>query len=374
MANQRAEEMRKRGIDVLSLTVGEPDFPTPQHVKDACVRALAENKTKYTASAGILELREAIAEKSRRENGIPADAARTLVSPTKHALFVSFMATLEAGDEVLLPDPGFVSYAPQVRFFGGVPVYVPLREENDFSIDAEDLAAAVTRKTKLILLCSPSNPTGMVDEPEQVKAVVDLAVDRDLLIVSDEIYEKVLYEGRHVSPASLPGGAERTITINGLSKSFAMTGWRSGWLHAPDPVFSAIARIQTQTITQVPTMVQWASLAALQGPQDSVKAGVAEFRARRDLVVAEAKNTPGWTLRTPKGAFYAWPGLDVGVDGDTYAKFLLEEARVAVVAGSAFGPSGTNRIRISYATSRERLKEAFERIRAAMPKLQSLAK
>lgn len=366
MAAQKAEEMRRKGVDVISLTVGEPDFNTPDHVKAAAKRALDDNFTKYTASAGIPELREVIAEKSYRENKIATDAAHTLVTPTKHALFASLFATVDPGDEVLLPDPCFVSYAPQVKLCGGVPVWVPLRKENAYSINAADVEAKVTKKTKMLMLCSPSNPTGMTDDEAELKSVVEVAQERDFLLLSDEIYEHILYEGRHVSPASLPGGADRTITINGLSKSFAMTGWRMGWLHAPSPVFEAIARLQTQTITQVTSFVQKASLDALRGPQDSVEKMRKEFQARRDLIVKEIEKTPGLSILKPKGAFYAWPEIDLGITGDQFADFLLDQAHVAVVPGSGFGPSGKNHVRLSYGTSRDRLVEAFRRIRKAV--------
>ncbi len=369
MASQKADEMRRQGIDVISLTVGEPDFPTPAHIKDAAKRALDEDFTKYTASAGILELREAIADKSRRENQIPTDAAHTLVTPTKHALFASIMAVVEPGDEVLITDPCFVSYAAQIRLMGGTPVYVPLRKEANYSIRAEDVRARVTKKTKLLMLCSPNNPTGMLDEPAEIKGIVDVAVDKDFLLLSDEIYEKLVYEGRHVSPASLHGGAERTITINGLSKSFAMTGWRVGWLHAPDPLFKPIANLQTQTITQVTSFVQKASIEALRGPQESVEKMKQEFQARRDLVVQEVAKTSGMSILKPAGAFYAWPELDYGMGADAFADLLLEKAHVAVVSGTAFGPSGKNHVRMSYATSRTKIQEAFRRLRDVVPTL-----
>jgi aspartate aminotransferase len=259
-----------------------------------------------------------------------------------------------------------------VKLAGGTPVWVPLRKENAYGIQAADVAKLVTKKTKLLMLCSPNNPTGMTDDARELKAIVDLANEKDFLIVSDEIYEKILYEGKHVSPASLPGGADRTITINGLSKTFAMTGWRTGWLHAPSPIFEAIAKIQTQTITQVTSFVQKASLAAFEPGMDAaVTAMVQEFRARRDLVVEEVKRTPGLTMTTPTGAFYAWPRFDAAVTSDQMAEILLDRAHIAVVAGSAFGPSGDSYLRLSYATNREKLQEAFRRIREILPQIGS---
>lgn len=365
-ASQRAQDLRAQGVDVISLTVGEPDFPTPDHIKQAAKVALDEDFTHYTPSAGIPELRRAIAERSQRENRIPADAAHTLVTPTKQGLFMSLMALLEPGDEVLIPDPSFVSYVPQARLMGAVPVPVPLSKENEFGLDADTLASLVSNKTKLLMLCSPSNPTGMMDSPQAVKAAVDLANDHDFWILSDEIYDRIVYEGRVVSPASLPGGAERTITLNGFSKAYAMTGWRVGWLHAPDPVFGGIAKIQTQSITHVTSICQKAALAALQGPQGDVDRMVAAFRRRRDLVVEEIDKTPGLSMATPKGAFYAWPRFDFDVDADAFAEFLLDKAHVAVVSGLAFGQQGRKYVRVSYAAPDASLHSAFERIRVAL--------
>lgn len=366
LMSQRADELRRKGIDVISLAVGEPDFPTPDHIKDAAKRALDENFTRYTPSAGIPELREAVAEKSRRENGIPCEAKDVIVTPTKMGLFASILATVNPGDEVILTDPCFVSYAPQVRFAGGVPVYVPLRAEEGYSIRADDVAKHISKKTKLIVLCSPSNPTGGLDDPQELRGVVDLAVDHDISILSDEIYEKILFEGHHVSPASLPGGAERTITLNGLSKSFAMTGWRIGWIVAPPAYGPALAKIQTQSITQITSFVQKAGVAALQGPQDSVAKMVQEFRARRDLVIRELRHLPGWTAATPQGAFYLWPRFSQKSTSADLCDALLDTAHVALVPGSAFGPGSDQNVRISYATGRDKLTEAFRRIRGAL--------
>lgn len=374
LVNQKADELRRKGIDVLSLAIGEPDFNTPEHVKEAAKRAIDDNFTRYTPSAGIPELREAIAEKSRRDNKIPCDAKHIVVSPTKLGLFASVGALVNPGEEVLLTDPCFVSYAPQVRFAGGVPVYVPLSADNGYSIRAADVAEKITKKTKLIMLCSPSNPTGGTDDPDEIRGVVELANDHDFAIISDEIYEKILYEGRHVSPASLPGGAERTITINGLSKSFAMTGWRIGWMIAEGRILDAIAKIQTQSITHITSFVQKASVAALNGPQEPVKRMVDEFRTRRDLLMKEVKTVPGWTSTTPKGAFYLWPRFDQDMTSQEMCNYLLEDAHVALVPGSAFGPGSDRNLRISYAASAAKLAEAMRRIRESLHRLEKRAK
>jgi aspartate aminotransferase len=370
LVNQKADELRRKGIDVISLAVGEPDFNTPDFVKEACKKAIDENFTRYTPSPGIPELREAIAKKSRDDNQIPCKAGDVIVSPTKLGLFAAVSSLVNPGEEVLLTDPCFVSYAPQVKFNGGTPVYVPLSADNNWGIRADDVAERITKKTKLIMLCSPSNPTGGIDDPAELKAIVDLANDHDFAIISDEIYEKLVYEGRHVSPASLPGGYERTITINGLSKSFAMTGWRIGWVIAPEPFYTPISKIQTQSITHITSFVQKAAVTAIQGPQDSVRNMRDEFKARRDLLLNEIKTIPGWSATRPAGAFYLWPTFNQKMTSVELCNYLLEEAHVALVPGSAFGPASDRNVRISYAASTAKLTEAMRRIRDAMQRLE----
>ncbi|MEK6987973.1 MAG: pyridoxal phosphate-dependent aminotransferase, partial [Candidatus Thermoplasmatota archaeon] len=240
-------EMKGRGEKVLSLSVGEPDFPTPAHIVDAAKKALDEGFTKYTPSTGIKELREAIAEKSVQENQIPAKPENVLVAPTKHTLYMACTALLEAGDEALIPDPGWVSYAPMVQLAGAKPVPVRAADEDGFVPTPEAVAEAITPRTRLIMLNSPSNPAGSVYPRATIRGLCDLAKDHDLVVVSDEIYEKILYEGEHVSPASLDGMFDRTVTANGFSKTYAMTGWRLGWLVAPKPIFEQIAKVQEHT-------------------------------------------------------------------------------------------------------------------------------
>ena len=373
LVNQKADELRRKGVDVISLAVGEPDFNTPEHVKEACKRAIDDNFTRYTPSPGIPELRDAIAQKSRRDNGIPAEGKHVIVSPTKLGLFAAVSSLCNPGEEVLLTDPCFVSYGPQVRFAGGNPVYVPLSAKDDWSIKADDVAAKITKKTKAIMLCSPSNPTGGIDDPDELRGVVELAQDHDFAIISDEIYEKILYEGKHVSPASLPGGWERTITINGLSKSFAMTGWRIGWVLCPEPFYTPISKIQTQSITHITSFVQKAGVTALNGPQESVLAMRDEFKARRDLLLNEIKTIPGWTSTVPKGAFYLWPQFSQKMTSQEMCTYLLEDAHVALVPGSAFGPGSDRNVRISYAASRKTLTEAMRRIRDSLQRLEKKA-
>jgi aspartate aminotransferase len=366
----RAAELKRQGVDIVSLSVGEPDFDTPQHVKDACKKALDENFTHYTQSPGIPELREAIAAKSVKENGIECQAKHVLVTPTKMALFASALAFLEPGDEVLITDPSFVSYAPIITFAGGKPVWVPLRDEDPMTIRAADVAERITNKTKMVWLCSPGNPTGHVDDPAEVRGIVELAQDHGLLILSDEIYEKMQYDGKPFSPASL--AFDRTLTVNGLSKSHAMTGWRAGWLVADSPLFEPVARIQSQSITHIPSFIQKAMVAAVTGPQEPVAHMAKEFIARRKLVMDLVARSEHLEAATPRGAFYIWPKYDVPFESLDVAKHLLEKHRVAVVPGSAFGPSGSHRLRLSYGAPAKTLEEGFRRMEAGFDELKKM--
>src|SRR3990172_2365123 len=296
-------EMKRRGQKILSLAIGEPDFPTPAHIVDAAKKALDADFTKYTPAAGIRELREAIAEKSVRENRIPATPENVLVAPTKHTLFMTCMALLDTGDEAIIPDPGWVSYAPMVTLAGAKPVPVRAADEDGFVPTPDAVSKAITRRTRLLLLNSPSNPAGSVYSRSQTKALADLAADHDLTVVSDEIYEKILYDGEHVSPAPLDNMFDRTVTVNGFSKTYAMTGWRLGWLVAPSPLFKEISKVQEHTITCATAFAQKAGVAALNGPTASLEAMVAEFRSRRDLVLRELENVDRATTHRPNGAF-----------------------------------------------------------------------
>jgi aspartate aminotransferase len=355
-------ESKAQGKTILSLAIGEPDFPTPAHIVDAAKRALDAGFTKYTPAAGIRELREAIAEKSRTENRIPAKPENVLVAPTKHTLFMTCMALLDSGDEAILPDPGWVSYGPMVTLAGARPVPVRASDEDGFVPTADAVAEAITPRTRLLLLNSPSNPGGSVYSRAQTKALADLAADHDLILVSDEIYEKILYQGEHVSPASLDGMFDRTVTVNGFSKTFSMTGWRLGWLVAPPPLFKEIAKVQEHTITCATAFVQKAGVAALTGPTAPLEAMVKEFRARRDLVLKELSKIPGISTYPPSGAFYVFPKIDGMEDSAALCERILEEASVAVTPGSAFGSAGEGHIRLSYAASRDTIAESVRRI------------
>jgi len=367
-------QMRKEGKKVISFTVGEPDFETPRHIVDACIDALNAGMTKYIDAPGLPELREAIAEKSVRENGIPCEASNVLVAPTKHCLFEALLTTVNPGDEVLIPDPAWVSYVPFVLMAEGIPVPVKLLEGHDFRMTPEEVAKHITPKTKAIMMNSPSNPCGSVNTPEDIKGIADLAIDHDLLVITDEVYEKIIFDGRkHLSIASLPGMFDRTITVNGFSKSYSMTGWRLGWVVAPEPIFSGMSRVQQTTITHPPTFIQKAGVAALKGPTTMLDAMVKEFQKRRDIVDRCLKETDHVSAPKPQGAFYAFVRFDEKVtstmNDEEIALYLANEAGAVTTPGISFGPSGKGHVRLSFATSTAEVEKGMAGIKAAMEKL-----
>ncbi|MEA3189836.1 MAG: aspartate aminotransferase [Thermoplasmata archaeon] len=374
--NNLVAQKRAKGIDMVSFNIGEPDFDTPQHVKEAAIAALRAGRTKYTPGAGIPELRAAIADAERKDNGIPCTARHVVVTPAKHGIFLSLQATTQQGDEVLLPDPAWVSYEPIVQWAHATPVPVPILADDGFRMRPEAVAERITRKTKAIILNSPSNPTGGVNTPEDVRGIVELAIDHDLWVISDEIYQKLLYDGRHVSAAALPGGWERTFTVNGLSKSFAMTGWRTGWVVAPDAAVAEVDKLQSQSLTHITSFAQDGALAAVAGPQDSVAAMRDEYRRRRDLMVAGLNALPGVSCPTPAGAFYCFARFDPrqwgGLLDDALAMGMLERADVAVTPGLAFGARGASHVRLSYATHPDRIREGLRRLGAWQKELRSV--
>ena len=368
MANME-RELKAKGVQVISFALGEPDFDTPRHITDAAVEAMNKGFTHYTAPKGIPELRQAIADKSKSENGIPCTADDVMVTPTKLGLYEAIMAFIDSGDEVILPDPGWVSYVPMVNLAGGKAVNVKLEEKDDFRMTPELVAGAVTPKTKMIVLNSPSNPTGTVMTEADFKGIADIAKDKDLLVLTDEIYEKLVYEGKHVSIAAIPGMYERTITLNGFSKSYAMTGWRIGWLVAPKPLLKEIDKIQQHSLTCCVSFVQKGALAALNGPQKCVEDMKAEFRKRRDYVLERMKKSKFFQCRKPSGAFYVWPRYNIKKPSLELAEYLLDKAHVGMTPGSAFGDAGEGYIRISYANSIENLKKGLDQVEDAMGKL-----
>jgi aspartate aminotransferase len=362
-------KLRKEGIDVISFALGEPDFDTPRHIIEAAFEALNAGYTHYTPTDGLPELREAIAEKSRNENNISCDASNVMVTPTKFGLFTTIVALVNHGDEVILSDPAFVSYFQVIDFVDGKPVPVKTSQENDFRLLPEDVAEAITPKTKAILLNTPCNPTGTVTTKEDLKGIADLACDHDLFVLSDEIYEKIIYEGEHHSIAALDNMFERTITVNGFSKAYAMTGWRLGWVVASEKILKEVRKIQQHSITCAVSFGQKAAVEALRGTQEPVDKMVSEFRTRRDLIVRKINSIPGLSCNMPAGAFYAFARFDYDMSSIDFASYLLEEAHVAVTPGASFGPSGEGHVRFSYAASRNNIIEGLDRVNKAVEKL-----
>ncbi|WP_027459459.1 pyridoxal phosphate-dependent aminotransferase [Deinococcus murrayi] len=362
----RALELRRAGADVLSLSVGEPDFETPPHVRAAGIAAIEAGHTRYTPVSGLPELREAVSAKFARENGLeyPPDAV-TVTSGGKQALFNALFALLDPGDEVLIPAPSWVSYPEMVALMGAVPVAVPTRAEAGFVLDPEDLAARVTPRTRLVVLNSPGNPTGAVYPAPVLEAVADLARRRGLWLLSDEIYEHLVYEAEHVSPARF--APERTLTVNGASKAYAMTGWRIGYAGGPREWIAAMNALQSQSTTGACTVSQHAALAALTEHAATarfVAEARAAYRERRDVLVA-GLNALGLTTPTPQGAFYVLPDITrLHPDELEASRLLLERGGVAVVPGTDFGAPG--RVRLSYAVGPGTLREALRRIEAVL--------
>ena len=360
----RAKQLEREGHDVIHLEIGEPDFDTPAHICDAAADAMRAGHTHYCASAGLPELREAAAEQLARTRGVPIRPENVLVANgAKPFLFFTVLATCNPGDEVVYPDPGFPIYESAIRWVGATPVPLPLHEERDFVFDPAELEARLSPRTKLVVLNSPQNPTGGVTGREDLAAAAKLIGRTDAWVLSDEVYSEMLYEGEFASIATEPGMLERTIVLDGFSKTFAMTGWRCGYAAVPELLVEPLVRFFVNATSCVPPFVQLAGVAALEGPRDDVVAMMAEFRERRALVVAGLNALPGVTCRTPRGAFYAFPNVSgTGFGADELARRLLDESGVAVLAGSAFGRVGKDNLRLSYANSRENLGRALERM------------
>ena len=357
----RAQALEAQGKKVVHLEIGEPDFDTPRFIRKAAADALEAGFTHYGPSAGLPEFRRLIAEQWGRDRSIPCDADNVVVTPgAKPNMFFAMLALLEEGDEVLHPSPGFPIYESVANFLNARTIPLVLREKNGFDLDVRDLESKLTSRTRLLVLNSPHNPTGAVLKPETVEAVAALARKHDFWILSDEIYGRTLYEGRHLSIASLPGMAERTIVLDGFSKTFAMTGWRLGFGIMEKQLAKHIARLMTNSNSCTATFVQKAGLAALSGPQAEMHAMVEEFRARREIIVEGLNKLPGVTCLKPHGAFYAFPNITgTGVTSAELAKLLLEEAGVACLSGTAFGAAGEGYLRFSYANSSENIRTAL---------------
>ena len=370
--DSKFKEMKANGVDVVGFGAGEPDFDTPENIKNAAIEAIKEGFTRYTPASGTLELKKAVAEKFKNDNGLAYEPSQIVVSNgAKHSLVNAFSAILNPGDEVIIPAPFWVSYPEMVKMADGTPKFIYTTEEDNFKFSINQLKEAITDKTKALILNSPSNPTGMVYTKDELKAIADVCVENNIYVISDEIYEKLIYEGEHVSIASFNEKIyDLTITINGMSKSYAMTGWRIGFAAANQQIAKIMANIQSHAASNPNSIAQKAALAGLTGPQDNIDAMVKVFKERRDYMVERINSIEGVSCIKPNGAFYVMMNIkalygkelfgQVIDSADKFAELFLEHAKVAVVPGTGFGADGY--VRWSYATSKENIKEGLDRL------------
>ena len=362
----RARALEAKGKHVVHLEIGEPDFDTPAHITEAAVRALKGGATHYSPAAGIPELRAAVAEDTARRRGVRATPEMVVVTPgAKPIMFFVIMALVDEGDEVLYPNPGFPIYESMIRYIGGNPVPVRLLEDKGFTLDVDQLVSRVSPRTRLIILNYPHNPTGGTIPESGLRAIADAAARHGVPVLSDEIYSRILYDGRHVSIAALPGMEPLAIILDGFSKTYAMTGWRLGYGVMPAPMAQVVAKLQVNSTSCTATFSQMAAVAALTEDQSPVDRMVAEFRRRRDVIVDGLRQVPGFQCARPKGAFYVFPNITrTGHSSRSLADMLLDEAGVACLSGTAFGEFGEGHLRFSYANSLENIEEALRRIKA----------
>jgi aspartate aminotransferase len=364
----RARALEAQGRSVIHLEIGEPDFDTPAHITEAGIAALKGGATHYGPSAGIPELRQAIAEDSTARRGVKATPEMVVVTPGgKPVMFYAILALIDPGDEVLYPNPGFPIYESMIRYIGGTPVPVRLLEDKDFALDVDQLISKITPRTRLIVLNYPHNPTGGVIPEAGLRAIADAAVRAGVPVLSDEIYSRILYEGKHVSIAAMPGMEPLAIVLDGFSKTYAMTGWRLGYGIMPAPLAQVVAKLQTNAASCTATFTQLAGVKALKGDDAPVGAMVAEFRRRRDAIVDGLRKIPGFKCPRPKGAFYVFPNITgTGFSAKPLADRLLDEAGIACLSGTAFGEWGEGHLRFSYANSLENIEEALRRIKECL--------
>lgn len=367
----RARALEAQGREIIHLEIGEPDFDTPSNIVEAAGTALYEGYTHYCPSAGIPELREAIAELTSETRGVAVAPEHVVVTPgAKPIMFFCILALVEEGDEVLYPNPGFPIYESMINFVGAKPVPLVLEEERDFRFDVSQLREKVSSRTKMIVMNTPQNPTGGVLTREDLEAIAEVAQEHDLMVLSDEVYERIIYEGEHVSFLSLPGVQERTILLNGFSKTYAMTGWRLGYGVMPEELAVHITRLMTNSNSCTATFTQWAGIEALRGPQDASYDMVQEFKRRRDVIVPGLNAIEGIRCANPKGAFYVFPNIEgTGMNERDFADYLMQEAGVAALAGTSFGEHGRGYVRMSYANSVENIKKALANIEEAVSRL-----
>ncbi|MGA9897623.1 MAG: pyridoxal phosphate-dependent aminotransferase [Terriglobales bacterium] len=375
--NARARELERQGRSIIHLELGEPDFHPAPRVNEALKRALDEGKDRYCAVPGIAALREAIARYLHHTRNLDVSPDQIVLAPgCKIALFLAMMALIDPGDEVLYPDPGFPGYSSITLGLGGVPVPFELSERNRFQPDPDEIAAKITPRTKILITNSPGNPTGTVYTDDTQRRLAELAVQHDLLVLSDEIYARIIYGGKFISMMAYSGMAERTLILDGFSKSFAMTGWRLGYTVAPARIIPALAMLAINSYTCVAEFSQYAAIEALEDPDGATPRMVAEFAKRRQQLIRDLNRIPGFRCQSPQGAFYAWVNIaDTGMTAEELCRIMLEEAGVAAIPGAAFGPAGRDFIRFSFASSVANLQAAVERIqRASVAWQQSVAR
>ncbi|MBA3534372.1 MAG: pyridoxal phosphate-dependent aminotransferase [Ardenticatenales bacterium] len=367
----RARALEAQGRSIVHLEIGEPDFDTPSNITEAAIEALRKGETHYTPSAGIPQVREAIAQHISQSRDIEVGPQNVILTPgAKPIMFFAILALVDPGDEVIYPNPGFPIYESMINFVGGKAVPLPLRMEREFRFDHDELRALVNDKTRMIIINSPQNPTGGILEEEDLRLVAELAQKHDCIVLSDEIYERLVYDKPHHSITTIPGMLERTIILDGFSKTYAMTGWRLGYGVMPEELAQRMAKLATNNHSCVASFEQYAAIEALTGPQDEVETMRQEFEARRNMIVEGLNQIPGFRCVMPGGAFYAFPNIEeTGKASEWLADYLLHEAGVACLKGEAFGEHGRGFIRFSYANSRKNIQEALERIDTAIRKL-----
>lgn len=370
---RRFFDLAQKNPSVINLSVGEPDFVPPKHALEAGWEAMKEGKTHYTSTNGISELREALTQKAYQDYSLNYDPNSEILVTAggTEAIFLAVAGLVNPGDEVLIPNPSFVCYEPCVLLAGGVPVSVPLREENSFKLSVEDVISRITRKSRVMILNYPNNPTGAVLSHDEAASLAKIAVEHDMIVISDEVYEKIVYDdAKHSCFATFPGMRERTLVVNSFSKTYAMTGLRVGYIYGPKELIAFLWLVHQYTVACVDSLAQHIALAALKGPQDFVSGMVQEFDKRRRLVHKKFMEIEGFNCSLPKGAFYVFPNIkDFGMSSEEFAEFLVKEANVVTVPGSAFGVHGEGYIRVSYAASYEKLEEALNRIERAVEKV-----
>lgn len=371
--NEKALAMERAGETVIHFEIGRPDFDTPEYIKKAAEDSLKAGNVFYTSNFGTMELRQAIADKLKKQNNVDYEAGNVLVTVgLSEAVFVVLAAILDAGDEILVPDPVWMNYINVPKFFNAVPVTYSLKEENGYQIDMDELRSKVTPKTKAVVIVTPNNPTGGVLSADTLKELADIAVKNDLYVISDEVYERLIYDGeKHVSIASLPGMKERTFTFNGMSKAYSMTGWRLGYVAAPTELIPVLNKLHQHNTTCAPSFVQAASIVALRDEKNEVEDMVKEYKRRRDYAVNAINAIPGMSCLSPKGAFYIFINCKkLGMKSADLAQYLLENAKIALVPGDVFGEGGEGYLRMSFANSYENIVEGCTRMAEAVKKLQ----